>query len=498
MTNDGYFFHTSPKEWNLAKLFILQDKQNTFQSFEELLDAVAKDLLRIEKKQSSLKEYIQTNMQLIQELKRMSCLHRRDPRITNNVSVKKIADTLNNNGEFNVVKNAESSTKRKEREYESDDNPYMRSPTHHPTTEEAPVPYEEYKRAAELPNQLVLTHGKKQYIINTPSRSKGSPHRPKFTKSHVESLQNYVIFATNALVTAENPIKAIYESNQEQEKGYRSLKTLGLYNETKDILEHIPFDNFPAFLWGRQSQATGKKAIIFTRIVKYALTSFHLLCSSEQSVSTNHERTFFVEYCIPGLLALSKTTNFLRFHWCEFELQAMKDVFMFENDFNMLKAPRRYLDALGKMHSLSSMESVLVEASSGGLQEDVVHTIEDSIKSIECATASLQTQAMRYKRASISTFKKLQVFSIHIIKNKMTLSTTMLNDPFTWSRIDLRSATIPTDWDDRICLMQYFELLAALMDGLEQDKIIEDRLKRENIHIDEYEGQSIEEYLALK
>ena len=97
------------------------------------------------------------------------------------------------------------------------------------------------------------------------------------------------------------------------------------------------------------------------------------------------------------------------------------------------------------------------------MTEDVSHSVGDTIKTIECATASLLNEAMKYKNASIKTFKKLKVFSIHIIKNKMSLSSTSVNDQYTWNRIDMRSAEIPTDWRSRIYLLKYFELLATLM-----------------------------------
>ncbi|KAI8148391.1 hypothetical protein BJV82DRAFT_506912 [Fennellomyces sp. T-0311] len=209
-----------------------------------------------------------------------------------------------------------------------------------------------------------------------------------------------------------------------------------------------------------------QEATKFVDLVNYVLTAFHLLCQSPLAAVINHERSFFIEYIVPGLLALSKTSDLFDFYWCEYEMQAMKETHMQDNDFNLLKTPRRYLDALGKMTMNSEMEVVVVEASSGIVSENVSHTIGDTLKSLECATASLAGQASKYRHASFATFQKLQVFSIHVIKNKMTLSTTTIHDAYTWKRMDLRTTDIPTKWCDRISLIRYFELLATLMVGL--------------------------------
>ncbi|KAI7853788.1 hypothetical protein BDC45DRAFT_144259 [Circinella umbellata] len=258
--------------------------------------------------------------------------------------------------------------------------------------------------------------------------------------------------------------RSMQHTHMDNEKNFKSLKDLGLYEEIDDILENIPTNSFVSQLWSREMNGIGADGVIFKRVVNHVLTWYHLLYSNNRPPTTNHKRTFFVEYHVPGLFALSKATDILSFHWCEYELQAIKGIFMmFDNEFNLLKTPKRYMDALGRMHSMSNMEIVIVEASSGALTEDVSHSVGNTIKTIECATASLLNEAMKYKNTSIKTFKKLEVFSIHIIKNKMSLSNTSVNDQYTWNRIDMRSAEIPTDWRSRIYLLKYFELLATLM-----------------------------------
>ncbi|KAI7850294.1 hypothetical protein BDC45DRAFT_573021 [Circinella umbellata] len=77
------------------------------------------------------------------------------------------------------------------------------------------------------------------------------------------------------------------------------------------------------------------------------------------------------------------------------------------------------------------MEIVIVESSSGGLSEDMTHSIEDTLKTIKCATVVLISAATKYKNTSIKTFRKLKMYSIHIIKNTITLTETTLNNQHT-------------------------------------------------------------------
>ncbi|KAI7875156.1 hypothetical protein K492DRAFT_119840, partial [Lichtheimia hyalospora FSU 10163] len=59
------------------------------------------------------------------------------------------------------------------------------------------------------------------------------------------------------------------------------------------------------------NEATAK----FLRIVKYVLTGYHLLSHSSGYQICDHERTFFIEYVIPGLMAISKTSDLFDFYW---------------------------------------------------------------------------------------------------------------------------------------------------------------------------------------
>ncbi|KAG1582668.1 hypothetical protein G6F48_009009 [Rhizopus delemar] len=111
---------------------------------------------------------------------------------------------------------------------------------------------------------------------------------------------------------------------------------------------------------------------------------------------------------------------------------------------------------------INNMELIVVESSSGRLKEHTSHTIEDSLKVLECGVAALKKEAIHYKNASLDTFKKLKVYSVQIIKTQVTLSELSLFNESHWKFVEKRSAKLPTNWNDRLEMIQYLELLATL------------------------------------
>ncbi|KAI7850563.1 hypothetical protein BDC45DRAFT_446841, partial [Circinella umbellata] len=211
---------------------------------------------------------------------------------------------------------------------------------------------------------------------------------------------------------------------------------------------------------------------VFLAISKHVLSSFHLAHRSTPVFMLNHEHTSLCEDIVPSLLPLSKMTGFLEFRWCEAPFNATKSNYLKEGDYDAAKN----IDALGLLKTQSNMELVIVEASSGILKEHTTHTIEDSLKILECSVASLRREAANYKFSSLETFKKLNTYGIQIIKSKITLSKTSLYNKNqdqathpshiflddTWKHVEMRTAEIPTTWHNRIILLKYLELLATL------------------------------------
>lgn len=96
------------------------------------------------------------------------------------------------------------------------------------------------------------------------------------------------------------------------------------------------------------------------------------------------------------------------------------------------------------------------------IEEYTTHSLEDSVKILECNVAALREKARHYQNASLETFKKLGACSIQIIKTQVTLSKTMMHAKNRWKNIEMRSAQIPTTWGDCLLLLDFLELLGTV------------------------------------
>ncbi|KAG1046841.1 hypothetical protein G6F43_010690 [Rhizopus delemar] len=137
---------------------------------------------------------------------------------------------------------------------------------------------------------------------------------------------------------------------------------------------------------------------------------------------SNHERTHFVENIIPSLLALGKTFDFIEFKWCESEFISSQMLNQKDCDYDLRSAPGKYIDALGTLTTHNNMELIIVEASSGQLKENTIHSIEDTLKILKCGMSLLRKEVAHYNGASLSTFMKLKLYGVHVIKSQVTLS----------------------------------------------------------------------------
>lgn len=74
----------------------------------------------------------------------------------------------------------------------------------------------------------------------------------------------------------------------------------------------------------------------------------------------------------------------------------------------------------------------------------------------------LKLEMLRYKYASFETMKKRQIYGLHLIENKVTLTSTNIINKKKWGFLEIRSAIIPKQWNDRKLFIKIFELLLAL------------------------------------
>lgn len=80
----------------------------------------------------------------------------------------------------------------------------------------------------------------------------------------------------------------------------------------------------------------------------------------------------------------------------------------------------------------NSFEVVIMESSGSYATEYIEHSMEDTQKSITMSVNSLRNEILKFQDASFNTAKKLSVFSIQCICNKITLMKTSLCTPNKW------------------------------------------------------------------
>ncbi|KAI7871412.1 uncharacterized protein EV154DRAFT_395183, partial [Mucor mucedo] len=80
-------------------------------------------------------------------------------------------------------------------------------------------------------------------------------------------------------------------------------------------------------------------------------------------------------------------------------------------------------------------------------KENTAHSVEDSLKVLEYSVSALKKETTHYKNASLIIFKKLKVYSLQIIKNRVNLSKMSLYDKYHWKFIEKGSAKGPTKYN---------------------------------------------------
>ncbi|KAF1803619.1 hypothetical protein FB192DRAFT_1249554, partial [Mucor lusitanicus] len=159
--------------------------------------------------------------------------------------------------------------------------------------------------------------------------------------------------------------KAEYNANKEQQTNSSSLCSLGLLYDLVLLLGKVPYDDFLNQVWNCEGDLNiGDHGKNFLIVCKHILSTFHLVHRTPPMHVINHERSFFCESILPGLLALSKTIKFIEFKcWCEAKYKATKTLYLKEGNYDgRSNLPAKYIDALGILKTHNNMEMVVVES----------------------------------------------------------------------------------------------------------------------------------------
>ncbi|CDH50943.1 hypothetical protein RO3G_05407 [Lichtheimia corymbifera JMRC:FSU:9682] len=99
-----------------------------------------------------------------------------------------------------------------------------------------------------------------------------------------------------------------------------------------------------------------------------------------------------------------------------------------------------------------------MEASSGNADQDFNNSLEATYKLVGKMTSTLKMELRSKQEAKCDTALSLAVFGVQCIKNRLTLMKTTLEASNKWQVLEMRSAIIPTTWNERANLLKIFEL----------------------------------------
>ncbi|CAO3672392.1 unnamed protein product [Rhizopus stolonifer] len=513
-----YFYHTPAKNWQIIDAIAYYDEKKSFDSLYSILITISRDLNTVKSTQLSLKKFVKValdNVEKLLDLKiyqraisqedKFSVASASDAALNSTSAappasasiptsqqttkhMEKLSDIINNNGQLNISPvNATLINNKVLGKRRADE-----------VNETVPALSDKTCLSGSRSSEINITEGSSKYHMMHPTTSLEHPHKPKLRKLHINALRELFHFGTS-FSTSNTTAATQYEAYENEQKRNKSLQSLNVLDHVVFMLNEIPYEEFNGKLWTTEHDSLAGSSKAFNEILRYTLCSFHLIYRTVSSYMVNHERSYFIENIIPSLLALAKNTGFVEFKWCETEFCSKKTLNLSEYDYDLRSAPSsKFTDALGTLTTQNNMELVIVEASSGRLREHTTHTIEDSLKILECGVAALKKESIHFKNASLETFKKLKVYSFHVIKTQVTLSEMYLSDKDHWKFVEKRSATLPNNWRDRLGLIQYLELLATLYNDVLSSQLIQKELLRENLGLVSFNGPTIESICKKK
>lgn len=121
----------------------------------------------------------------------------------------------------------------------------------------------------------------------------------------------------------------------------------------------------------------------------------------------------------------------------------------------------RLVDGIGI--DSDGFERIIFECSGGFISEKPEHALEDTIKQTQSCVSVLKSDAFHHLDASFETFQKRRILGIHIIKSKMTLIETRINQNKRWEILELCSASIPLTWRNRFDWLKVYELVTTML-----------------------------------
>ncbi|KAG1456047.1 hypothetical protein G6F46_000083 [Rhizopus delemar] len=183
-----------------------------------------------------------------------------------------------------------------------------------------------------------------------------------------------------------------------------SLRILCLALKCKDVDELEDFD------FGKVPVAANDQARCLLRSIRYTLQGFVSKCRRKAPIiPSSHERTVFLTGDEKIIMSRQSVTLLVV--------------------FSESSSPN-YADGIGYSTTAGIVdeERIMVECSSGGREENVEHTYDDSLKLVKSLTAMLVLKAYKRSNANYKTFCKFKIIGIQCIKRMLTLFVLSMNE----------------------------------------------------------------------
>ncbi|KAG2206232.1 hypothetical protein INT45_013151 [Circinella minor] len=251
---------------------------------------------------------------------------------------------------------------------------------------------------------------------------------------------------------------ALSQANQDDQRTLQSLSQYSFqYSLIRECLKLNNANDIPLHVWTRTLD--GDNTINqqrFHRLVQHIITWFSSRC--ERVTPYFHDQI-----------------QYLQFQWCEVYIRSRSTELVDMETWTKDKGG--YADGIGYT---GQDERLLMEVSSGGLEEDLDHTLNDSLKLLENLAAILNTYRAKYLNSNKTTFSKLKVFGIQCIKPTITLVSVSASGDGKYLYQTPRTSQIPITFDERHHLLSLFELLAYLLDVCQEQSEVVAQLQKEH------------------
>ncbi|KAG0169196.1 hypothetical protein DFQ30_003861 [Apophysomyces sp. BC1015] len=439
-----YFFQHAIKTWSLSQALLAYGEDHLDATLFALYDLMLEDLETIEQKRT-LKNAVQPIMneiKLIQSMIKARDLHAAQATQDQPAMIGKLAENWTIHGEVtqNIVQKTETSTS-----------------------------------------------AKKSFQFVPPMAPSVSINKPRLHDDDQDTLENLVQIQVNDKInpSVSSEVYQEYCKNMDQQAANICLHTVPQAHEFLQTAMEQELAGLPSWLWAQSPEGCDEEKKLF-QVIQLVLTDFYANCCRPTPLLPLNERTPFIDHLVPVIKCYNAVYKMLHMQWGEKGFQSNKFIAIClpsEKQF-----PKKLVDGIGICVN-DRAERMIVESSG---EEDDDHTVEDTLKIVECSIQCLKMDMANHKYASFETFRKRRVLGLQYIGDKLSLLSTGVLNKKEWSCVLERSAIIPRTWRERKYWIKVFELL------LRMNTLLQDQLSLSDAIIDEDTSSTISKEKTIK